>query len=309
MCYARPMKNVLLLEKRVGETPLECLNRFRAAHPEYAEVPMTYAGRLDPMANGLLLVLAGDLVHRKDDFLGLDKEYRATVVFGVSTDTYDGLGKIQDTNIHSSPKVTKGHSKNKIEGSKTDAYEGEMHFFAGIPEGWLRPTGSEKNALARSKAGSAEDMEKILESFVGTFEQCYPPYSSKTIDGVQMHQLARSGELDGKDIPKRTVTVYRADGVETAAISRSEIAADLIDRIGRVTGDFRQDAIRAAWQAWQAEDPNRMMSVVSFRTAVSSGTYIRSIVHELGKRLGVGAVLWKLTRVRIGDFILENKDF
>ena len=39
---------------------------------------------------------------------------------------------------------------------------------------------------------------------------------------------------------------------------------------------------------------------------VSSGTYIRSIAHELGQRLGCGALLSALRRTRIGNFAIEQ---
>jgi len=54
-------KEILNLYKNMGETPLECLERFKVENPKWQGVPMTYAGRLDPMAKGLLLVLAGDI--------------------------------------------------------------------------------------------------------------------------------------------------------------------------------------------------------------------------------------------------------
>ncbi|HEX3683484.1 MAG TPA: tRNA pseudouridine(55) synthase TruB [Bryobacteraceae bacterium] len=38
----------------------------------------------------------------------------------------------------------------------------------------------------------------------------------------------------------------------------------------------------------------------------SSGTYIRSLAHELGQRLGCGAILSELRRIRIGGFTLEQ---
>jgi tRNA pseudouridine55 synthase len=68
------------------------LERFRAENPKYAEVKMTYAGRLDPMAEGLLVVLVGEECKKKDEYLGLDKEYEFEILFGISTDTYDILG-------------------------------------------------------------------------------------------------------------------------------------------------------------------------------------------------------------------------
>jgi tRNA pseudouridine55 synthase len=43
----------------------------------------------------------------------------------------------------------------------------------------------------------------------------------------------------------------------------------------------------------------------SFRCRVSSGTYVRSIAHELGQKLGVGAHLGSLRRMAVAEFGLE----
>jgi len=43
-----------------------------------------------------------------------------------------------------------------------------------------------------------------------------------------------------------------------------------------------------------------------FRADVSSGTYIRSIAHEIGQALGVGAHLSALTRTVVGEFSLDQ---
>ena len=53
-------KKVLNLYKPQGVTPLELIDRFRQKHPEYKDEKLGYAGRLDPMAEGILLVLVGD---------------------------------------------------------------------------------------------------------------------------------------------------------------------------------------------------------------------------------------------------------
>jgi len=45
---------------------------------------------------------------------------------------------------------------------------------------------------------------------------------------------------------------------------------------------------------------------VDFRIHCSKGTYIRSLVNDLGQALGVGAVLTALCRTAIGDFKLED---
>ena len=53
-------KKIIILNKKEGETQLQALENFRNKNPIYLGVPMTYAGRLVPMASCLLLILAGD---------------------------------------------------------------------------------------------------------------------------------------------------------------------------------------------------------------------------------------------------------
>jgi tRNA pseudouridine55 synthase len=109
------VKKVILLNKREGETPLEALDTFRTKHNAYKDVKMTYAGRLDPMASGLLLVLAGDETKNKEKYLNLEKEYEFRVLFGFSTDTYDILGKvINSKNILITKKEIEKAIKNNI---------------------------------------------------------------------------------------------------------------------------------------------------------------------------------------------------
>lgn len=90
------MDEVLNLYKMRTETPLECIKRFHVMHPEYANVPMSYAGRLDPMAEGVLVVLVGAANKRREDFLALPKTYRVDILFGFATDTGDALGLLME---------------------------------------------------------------------------------------------------------------------------------------------------------------------------------------------------------------------
>ena len=83
-----------LVNKKEGETPLAALERLCRDHGIYEKV--TYAGRLDPMASGLLLVLSGDDVYKKDSMLEHTKTYDFTILLGVATDTGDILGKVTE---------------------------------------------------------------------------------------------------------------------------------------------------------------------------------------------------------------------
>lgn len=48
------------------------------------------------------------------------------------------------------------------------------------------------------------------------------------------------------------------------------------------------------------------MPIVSFRVVCSKGTYIRSLAHDFGLKLGVGAYLSSLRRTKIGDYNVDN---
>ncbi len=45
---------------------------------------------------------------------------------------------------------------------------------------------------------------------------------------------------------------------------------------------------------------------VSLEVDCTAGTYLRSLAHDLGRRLGVGAHLWELCRTRSGPFELDQ---
>lgn len=46
--------------------------------------------------------------------------------------------------------------------------------------------------------------------------------------------------------------------------------------------------------------------VLKLQITCSSGTYIRSLIHDLGKKLNTGAIMTNLTRTAIGDFDLKS---
>jgi tRNA pseudouridine55 synthase len=105
MLHDREMKDktpdhsgsVLNLYKTLGETPRERLERLRGQNHHYTHEVLSYAGRLDPMAEGVLLCLVAGANKRRETYLGMNKEYVLDVLFGFSTDTYDILGKVMET--------------------------------------------------------------------------------------------------------------------------------------------------------------------------------------------------------------------
>lgn len=89
------MNNVLAIYKKKGETPLEALDRLREEQKAFQNVKLSYAGRLDPMAEGVMLVLIGEANRHRTKHLSLPKVYQTDILFGIKTDTGDVLGLIQ----------------------------------------------------------------------------------------------------------------------------------------------------------------------------------------------------------------------
>lgn len=88
---------MIKISKKVGETPLQLIDRIRTEQQQFAEEKLSYAGRLDPMAEGEMLILVGDENKNREKYMGFDKEYLATFMVGVSTDTGDILGLVKDS--------------------------------------------------------------------------------------------------------------------------------------------------------------------------------------------------------------------
>jgi tRNA pseudouridine55 synthase len=56
------------------------------------------------------------------------------------------------------------------------------------------------------------------------------------------------------------------------------------------------------------EITNFQENKVKFKVRCSKGTYIRSLAHDFGQKLGVGAYLSALRRTKIGDFSVDDAE-
>jgi len=82
--------------KRIGQTPLELLEEIRSNNPKLKNEKMSYAGRLDPMAVGEMLIMVGKKENsQREKYLKFDKTYEADILFGFSTDSHDLLGIVE----------------------------------------------------------------------------------------------------------------------------------------------------------------------------------------------------------------------
>ena len=120
--------------KKIGETSLQALERLRAKEGLDKE-KLTFAGRLDPMAEGLILILAGNERFKKDKFNVMDKEYEFELLLGLESDSADQLGI-----------VSSYRPKTKIELQNLDSV---LQEFQGVHK-WRYPCFSSKTHKGKS---------------------------------------------------------------------------------------------------------------------------------------------------------------
>lgn len=85
---------MLALDKPLGPTSYQALCALRELVPSLHGAKLGHAGRLDPLAEGLLVALVGDENKRSRDLRAQPKTYEVDVLFGISTDSCDSLGLV-----------------------------------------------------------------------------------------------------------------------------------------------------------------------------------------------------------------------
>ncbi len=91
----------ILINKPVGRTSFSVVAQIKRLLREAGvkKPKVGHAGTIDPFATGLLIIAIGREATRCMKYLlRLDKQYCATVQFGLLTDTLDGTGKILQEN-------------------------------------------------------------------------------------------------------------------------------------------------------------------------------------------------------------------
>jgi len=201
------MDGLLILRKPSGITSSQVVEKIR----KRLRTKAGHTGTLDPLAQGVLLVLLGKATRFSWIFTELRKRYRVKGRLGMETDTYDVEGNLL----------------------------------------------AEKEVSVR-----CDQLREVLRSFRGEIEQIPPPFSAKRIGGKRAYRLARKGVKP--PLKPVRVKVYEIN-LLSCNIPEFEI-----------------------------------------ETLVSSGTYIRSLIHDVGQKLSTGAIVTELIRTEVGPFSLDS---
>lgn len=286
---------MIIMYKQIGETPLQALQRLRRQRQQLQGERLSYAGRLDPMAAGVLPVLVGEENDRREEFLRHDKAYAFTVLFGVGTDTFDLLGVPTKTDKRIFAKTDDCGTKQRFS-MQTKAADRDKH--------------TTNLAVDRKNFRLTESsLESACADLVGTQDMMYPSYSARTVtfDGQKtpLWQIARAGRLDEVDIPTKSVEIYSLHVRNTKHLTKSYIIRYIIHQIRKVAGDFRQEKIIREWKKRLQSAPE-VLSLATFRLQCSSGTYVRRLAERMGEKLHTHGTLFSLLRTDVGEGTDKN---
>ena len=132
-------------------------------------------------------------------------------------------------------------------------------------------TGKPNSPIITSYGLKSVDWGSVLAEFIGEQWQIPPMFSAKKIAGETLYKLARQGQEVAREPVK--IVVYQLEKLATG----NEL-------------DFNADGT----------------CDVAIKVKCSAGTYIRTLAHDLGAKLGYGAHLVELRRTAIGSFNILN---
>lgn len=112
-----------------------------------------------------------------------------------------------------------------------------------------------------------QEIDTILQSFLGIYEQEVPLYSAIKINGKKLYQYAR--EKKDISLPKREVTITKIERITPLQKENGKI-------------------------------------IFSFICEVSKGTYIRSLIRDIALKLNTIGCMQDLRRIRQGTFEIKD---
>ncbi|MEK7462469.1 MAG: hypothetical protein AAB618_02745 [Patescibacteria group bacterium] len=265
------MDKYVVLEKEVGETPLSCAEKWRATQPEFADVPLSYAGRLDPMASGKLLVLIGEECKKQSDYHGLDKEYEFSVLFGISSDTQDVLGRLKTNNSDSNSTVNSTIELAEV----ADSLIGEFTF---------------SYPLFSAKTVKGKPLH--MWTLEGRLDEIEIPTRTSEIYELELTEIETK--------PRQEVAA--------AALQKINTIPEVTDPRKELGADFRRKDVRADWQdvATDYSLPTQY-TIAHFRCVASSGAYMRTLATTIASKCGTTGLAYHIQRTKIGNFDKQNR--
>ena len=252
----------VVLDKQIGETPLALVNTWKSANNIALDIPASYAGRLDPMASGKLLVLLGEECKKQHLYTKLDKEYVIEVLLDARTDTGDVLGipEYVQNNTTFNASATR-----KALRAETGIHEHQYPAFS-------------------SKTVSGKPL--FMYALEGMLDRIEIPTHTEAFYALTL-------------LASHTLTTAELTERIDALLGKAPTTDEPSKVLG---ANFRIDAIRPAWDQVLHTHSERTYTVLTIKAVVGSGAYMRTLADRIARRLGTHGIMLSIHRSKIGTF-------
>ncbi|KAL4940902.1 hypothetical protein BDV06DRAFT_213105 [Aspergillus oleicola] len=297
----------------------------RRRRTQRLEVKIGHGGTLDPLATGVLVAAVGKGTKFLSSFLECTKTYEAVVIFGAETDSYDCLGKIVSRasyehvtreSVEKALEQFRGKimqkppifSALKVQGKKLYEYAREGK----VPPVEIKPRPVEVSDL------------RIVEWYEpGTHEYRWPEEEAAAEEKAVAEELLSKADAlpvapaadDADASSKRKSPPVKGEDEETTSGSQSTAKKQKVSDEGaapaRSEHEDAQEIKEEKPKETQSEaseppKPQSQPPAVKITMTVSSGFYVRSLAHDLGKAVGSCGLMTALIRSRQADYNLES---
>jgi tRNA pseudouridine55 synthase len=301
------------------------------------QVKVGHGGTLDPLATGVLIIGVGKGTKSLQNFLSCTKAYEAVLLFGAATDTYDVQGRILG-------KAPYDHiTREKVEDA-LDKFKGKIMqrppIFSALRIQGKRlyeyaREGKEVPVEIQERPVTVENLEIMEWLAPGTHEYKWPSEEAPPDEQKEAEKVFHFDEDNGKaaspapdqlsspesakrkrsaveldkDVivdtspPSKRVNIAVDEPVMSGALPQSLVLSNSESNL-KVNGDTSD--LTPTPDTAQSTSSIPSPPAVKLRMTVTSGFYVRSLCHDLGKAVGSLGIMAKLVRTRQGDFELER---
>lgn len=272
-------------KRQTGKTPSK--RKLR----KVSKVKMGHGGTLDPLASGVLVIGVGTGTKKLSEYLqGTVKVYESEALFGVSTTSGDVEGEILSENSVS-------------------------HL-------------------------TMDELKTIKDKFEGSLKQTPPIFAALKMNGKPLHEYARQGIPLPRAIEPRQVNIYDLT-IFSDSLTRDHsypllrpTTEESKDTIKKLNANLLHDTLYyskeycekngLASEVANIEDPIPLTEeekkridgagesyrapLLHFKAKVSSGTYIRSLISDIGKAMRSSSYMVKLIRLQQKEWSLEKNN-
>ena len=223
--FGRP-NGIIAVNKPAGVTSHDIVDLVRK---KLKTRRVGHAGALDPFATGVLLILVGKFTKLSEKLILEDKEYKARILFGISTDTQDPEGKIT--------KIQEVKLDNKKITAALKSFEGGYEQYVPVFSS-VKVDGNKLRKLARSAESfeitNHENSKNVTFKMPGKDVEVEIPRKSVEITGIT---ISETGRLNSNDLPFKIDKVQKFPYAEVVMkVSKGTYIRQFAEDVGEKLG-------------------------------------------------------------------------